>query len=748
MDKKSKSTPSKTNFHFKDKFFEEILNGIPQEDFDYDDKKNSSVVLSTDNKTRFNRVVKEILSSEESKQIFINLIKNAKKREQAKFSKKLDLFFLKEDKEEEDKNEDDEEIEEIGEKEDKQNILSKVLDAKRKYDKLKKLSRKKDNFLKLINQIRSVYFALSAVSVAGTLAVRNKTLREMHGYMDPFLNNNFMPFMIDVVYPSITTSMLNLAMDTTDKLKEIIKSVYDGFRDFAAEIIKTIFTLMTLGKGKALYLAGQALAGVAEVADNTGENFEKRVYKILRRALPRELKIAAYILEYGYKGIKTYVDNPDLFKNAASTFFILFGSLDENARAKIDLKLQEKVKKINTKGEEIIKKIRHPSDTTIDLVDMTKDFTDIGIDLYNTGKDYVGDELNNFETNIQNIIDDKSSTQDKFELTYRLMANSYFGYVELSPWSRAARLIGGIVKKTSRLFGNLHDRLKESNEIHEGIYYSNGKIANLEDYFDGIAKKVREKRSEPEKDKGNIKGYINYIVSTKQSIHENIGKNTKFYYYPYVRFDFLKRDKMGKRKFTSRFYERNNNGMTLLDEIVTKDATRYELDKESRIIEVIVNDPQVESYSYRIDVIRSEKFEKAINRPTMSKSSVFFDFLFIKHVKDFNKESKDFLKDIRFLNINNNDFEIKENDNYYNFLKLDEEFFKKMKLSTDFESAGGFYNTVLMTESYVHQMKTHLYSKICNILEIIDGDKPIAEKYELYKSKFPINHEFQSSSKT
>ena len=104
MDKKSKSTPSKTNFHFKEEFFEELLNGIPPEDFEYDDKKNSSVVLSADNKVRFNRVVKEILSSEESKEIFVNLIKNAKKREQVKFLDGLDLFFLKED-EEEDKNE-------------------------------------------------------------------------------------------------------------------------------------------------------------------------------------------------------------------------------------------------------------------------------------------------------------------------------------------------------------------------------------------------------------------------------------------------------------------------------------------------------------------------------------------------------------------------------------------------------------------------------------------------------------------
>ena len=136
MKSKSKSTPAKTNFHFKDEFFEELLNGIPSEDFEYDDKKNSSVVLSPDNKVRFKHVVKEILSTDESKQIFINLIKNAKKREQAKFLIDLDLFFLNKD-DDEDKDEDDEEIEEIGEKEKKQNTLSKILDIK-KISKLEK----------------------------------------------------------------------------------------------------------------------------------------------------------------------------------------------------------------------------------------------------------------------------------------------------------------------------------------------------------------------------------------------------------------------------------------------------------------------------------------------------------------------------------------------------------------------------------------------------------------------------------
>ena len=115
MNSTQKSSSAKTNFHFKEDFFEEIMNGIPSEDLVNDDKKNSKVILSTDNKTRFNRVVKEFLRAEESKQIFINLIKKAKKREQINFLKDLDLFFFQKENEEE-SDEDDDEIEEIGEK--------------------------------------------------------------------------------------------------------------------------------------------------------------------------------------------------------------------------------------------------------------------------------------------------------------------------------------------------------------------------------------------------------------------------------------------------------------------------------------------------------------------------------------------------------------------------------------------------------------------------------------------------------
>ena len=740
MDKKSKSIPSKTNFHFKEEFFEELLNGIPPEDFEYDDKKNSSVVLSADNKVRFNRVVKEILSSEESKEIFVNLIKNAKKREQVKFLDGLDLFFLKEDEEEEDKDEDDEEIEEIGEKEKKQNVLSKVLSAKKKYDNLKRLSRKKDNFFKIINQVRSTYLALSAMSVAGTLGVRNKTLREMHGYMDPFLNDNFMPFMLNVVYPSVTTSMLNLAMDTTDKLKHLIKSIYDGFRELAGEAIKFGLNFVPM--------VGPYLSAAAEAADTNAEDISGDAIKIGKKFASKKIKFVIDAVMHGGKAIETIVKNPNMFKDGISAFFILFGSFDENARAKIDLKLQENVKKINAKGEEIIKKIRSPKDTVVNVVDITKEFTGIGIDLYNTGIDYVDNEVDNFESNIQNIIDDKSSLQDKFEFTYRLMANSYFASVDLSPWSRAARLIGGIVKKTSRLFDKLHDRLKESNEVHEGIYYSNGKRANLEDYFDGIKGALRHERWVRENNKKNKKskspGNIDILISTRQKIHEKIGENTRFYYTPFVFIQFSKSDKDNKRKFISKFYEKTNEKMIPLGDVnVIKKGTFYSLDDVNKII----NFRNTKGELKKVNIIRNEKFEEAINRPRPSASSIIFEYLFAKH---FNKDFKNFLKDIKFLNVNDMDFILEENDKYYDFLKLEEKFFKKMSLSTEFDSTNGFYNTILMTETYVHQMKTHIYSKICDMLEVVDNEKDIHKRYRSFTSTFSKNYEIEvlSSSQT
>lgn len=730
MDKKSKSTPAKTNFHFKEEFFEELLNGIPPEDFEYDDKKNSSVVLSADNKVRFNRVVKEILSSEESKEIFVNLIKNAKKREQVKFLDGLDLFFLKED-EEEDKDEDDEEIEEIGEKEKKQNVLSKVLSAKKKYDNLKRLSRKKDNFFKIINQVRSTYLALSAMSVAGTLGVRNKTLREMHGYMDPFLNDNFMPFMLNVVYPSVTTSMLNLAMDTTDKLKHLIKSIYDGFRELAGEAIKFGLNFVPM--------VGPYLSAAAEAADTNAEDLSGDAIDIGMKFASKKIKLIVNAVKYGGKSIESIIKNPDIFKNGVSAFFILFGSFDENARAKIDLKLQENVKKINAKGEEIIKMIRSPKDTTINLVDITKEFAGVGVDLYNIGRDFVEDELDNFESNIQNIIDDKTSTQDKFEFAYRLMANSYFKSVELSPWSRAMRLIGGIVKKTSKLFNNLHERLRESNEIHEGIYYSNGKRVNLEEYFNAISKKLRVKRALSKKDKSDEKrkspGNIHFLVSTRQTINEKIGEDTRFYYTPHVFMSFSKVYKARERKFISRFYEKSGEKIHLLDENIIEKGMNYKLADENGKDHFYDSDGGFNE----ITIIKSDKFKERINLYRPTGVNTFFDYLFSTY---FNKSNKDFLKDIKFLNTNDSNFKIDEDDaKRYDYLKFDENFLKNMKLSADFDGTSGFYNVILMTETYTHQTKTYLYSKICEMLNVIDEDKTASEKYHTFVSKFSKNFE-------
>ena len=96
------------------------------------------------------------------------------------------------------------------------------------------------------------------------------------------------------------------------------------------------------------------------------------------------------------------------------------------------------------------------------------------------------------------------------------------------------------------------------------------------------------------------------------------------------------------------------------------------------------------------------------------------------------------------------DFILEENDKYYDFLKLEEKFFKKMSLSTEFDSTNGFYNTILMTETYVHQMKTHIYSKICDMLEVVDNEKDIHKRYRSFTSTFSKNYEIEvlSSSQT
>ena len=134
----------KTSIHFRDNFFEEILNGIPDED-SRDEiieiaEKGTKTNLSSDNKLRINNVVKAFLHDEESKALFINIIKNAKNREKINWFKKFNLNFLNSLKEdEEDKDDEDELAEEIVDEEKSKGTFSSFRELKKKYELIEKM---------------------------------------------------------------------------------------------------------------------------------------------------------------------------------------------------------------------------------------------------------------------------------------------------------------------------------------------------------------------------------------------------------------------------------------------------------------------------------------------------------------------------------------------------------------------------------------------------------------------------------
>ena len=70
----------KSSIHFRESFFEEILNGIPKEESKDEIltsvEEGTKTNLSPDNKLRIKNAVKAFLNDEESKKIFINTIKN------------------------------------------------------------------------------------------------------------------------------------------------------------------------------------------------------------------------------------------------------------------------------------------------------------------------------------------------------------------------------------------------------------------------------------------------------------------------------------------------------------------------------------------------------------------------------------------------------------------------------------------------------------------------------------------------
>ena len=468
----------KTSFHFEDEFFEEILNGIPQnktiDETDENPKVNSITSISPDAKSRIKQVSKSVLYTEESRGLIINIIKKSKRDENKKFSKLINNKILKSIfVEKEDEDEEDDANEEVAKNGD--GLLAKFKSLKRTYSALNKVAKTTRNVLLIVEQIRDYYENLSNVSVNSALSSRDKVIREMNVYTDKLFDETINPIMQDAVLPTASTTLLEVCNRGTIFFKSIIKKYYDFLSELMPPLIMKAYS----------YVISFIPGG-------------KAISKGIDKAVGYYLEFKRYY--NGSKLAKDIIENPEKYIALAATawdtgsfLFALYGGneTDEDFE-KLNKALSYSFDKLNVTGGKIISNLLSPSSRSslslsIDILGKNSS------NLYDTGFDIFQNELDEIEENANQKIESLQTRQEKFQYVYELMTNIYTKDVEISPWSRMAKLVGGMVIRSQNLFDEVNEKLYDTVSSYSFILDQNKrplKVDDISSYLTGIVNKT------------------------------------------------------------------------------------------------------------------------------------------------------------------------------------------------------------------------------------------------------------------
>lgn len=492
----------KTSFHFDDDFFEEILNGIPQKQSnDIENEKsgevNSITTLSPDNKSRLKYVSKSILYTEESRELIINIIKKTKKDEKKKFATHINNKILKsifKDKEEDD--EEDEANEEVVEKGD--GLFAKFKAIKKSYDTLQKVTRTVRNVYLIIEQIKFYYENLGEASAISALSSRDKVMREMSVYSDKLFDETINPIMENAILPAASSSLLEFCNRGGIFFKNIVRKYYE----FLAEVMPPL-VIKSWSKIIGFIPGGKAISAGIDKALG--------IYTYVKRSIGGS-KLAMDILE-----------NPDKYIALAAGIWTtgeFLGALYTDDYDGLYKSMTYSFDKLNITGGKLISNLLSPSSRSslsLSMDIMGKN----SFNLYETGVDIFNNEIEDFEKKSKEKFESLHTRQEKFEYTYELITSIYTNGVEYSPWSRMARLMGGMLIRSQNLFDEANEQMYNTVSSFSNIIDQNKRPLNSKDIFNYLKGIVSKTYTIKDFNKGKAKTLKIYPKKNVQKILGN-----------------------------------------------------------------------------------------------------------------------------------------------------------------------------------------------------------------------------------
>lgn len=472
-----------TNYHLKDDFFEEILNGIPEseekrQEYLKNIEKNSKTSLSPDNKTRIKRVAVSFLSTEESKKAFIELIKNVKKREQNRFLKdiKKSIFLSKIENDEGV----EEEISEDIEKEENKSggLFSKAMDLKKKYQTIRNYKMAVFKIKKMATAIREVYEYLSGISYNDALKTKNGIIEKMNKTTNEFLEGNFGGLFHTVIVPTIFNVVFTFVDDFKRKVDNGLSKYYN--------IVKLFF------KAGTKFVIAKVMKFASKIAfkyERSARAVEEITWKAMNALDSIDAETGNFDLDKFYKlnDPAKKIEHSIAFKKAIGYFGAgvgaYFGFYDV-PEEEINRGLNLLCEKIERRGEDIINKMNNKDERSFS--DKFQLGARVAHDVYEEGSILIHQEYENMGDVLMNKFDNSISTQNKFNFVYEVISNSYFKKVDLSPWSRSARIITHFVKYIHNSFKNIYEPLDKIVVNQSYFYNSKGQVVDVHKHIKNI----------------------------------------------------------------------------------------------------------------------------------------------------------------------------------------------------------------------------------------------------------------------
>ena len=470
----------KTSIHFRDNFFEEILNGIPDED-SRDEiieiaEKGTKTNLSSDNKLRINNVVKAFLHDEESKALFINIIKNAKNREKNNWIKNFNLNFLislKED--EEDKDDEDELAEEINDEEKSKGTFSSFKELKKKYDTIKTWREREKRIRRIVYFLKDSYVFLSNITFASMFGSKTKLIRGMNETMNE-LFHEFKPKYIDPLLYSGSYSLTSLTNILTKEIKNKVKIFYEFLEDVLQYIIEQEVGLIF----RFVRPLRQAMEKIADIRDKITGNSLSPLKRLMR--LKRVMKFVEIMMDEKKRNV--FINS--IRYGASAAIFKLSGELSDYDKRAINNYTQDVVKNIRNTGDNLAKSILNNKGISVSDVISSLDAGEGIGQLANMGKKYVDDQIRQFGDTLIGDLESKLSLHQKFDVAYNIVTSAYTERVEKSPWTKAISYLKYIVKASENLFYPFLDNLKSIIFENKSILNALGTPLNIEKYLKTI----------------------------------------------------------------------------------------------------------------------------------------------------------------------------------------------------------------------------------------------------------------------